>query len=136
LLLIDSNILVRVVRGRSEQRLLKLLDRGIALGTTDRSAYELQQVLTTVFNLHGAVAGALVHKAIAPLELLTAEDYRAWRTRAEQRLAEGGKGDWPLLAAALAFEASIWSDDRDFFGVGVPIWSTPNVHLYSGDKRV
>lgn len=32
--------------------------------------------------------------------------------------------DWSAVALALATGAGIWTLDRDFFGVGLPIWST------------
>jgi predicted nucleic acid-binding protein len=32
--------------------------------------------------------------------------------------------DWPVVAAALALSAAIWSNDRDFFGTGVATWTT------------
>ena len=63
------------------------------------------------------------------VELVPADDYDHHRPMADVRLREGGKSDWPALAAALALEGEIWSDDRDYFGVGVPIWSTPNVRF-------
>jgi len=35
--------------------------------------------------------------------------------------------DWPILATALVL-------DWDFFGAGVPTWTTDRVELYLGDK--
>lgn len=32
--------------------------------------------------------------------------------------------DWPTVALALALEVGIWTQDRDFFGCGLPTWST------------
>jgi predicted nucleic acid-binding protein len=32
--------------------------------------------------------------------------------------------DVPTVALALAFECGIWTNDRDFFGCGLPVWST------------
>jgi predicted nucleic acid-binding protein len=32
--------------------------------------------------------------------------------------------DWSAIALALVSGAGIWTEDRDFFGVGLPIWST------------
>jgi predicted nucleic acid-binding protein len=63
------------------------------------------------------------------MELIPAEEYEHLRHDADARLREGGKSDWPALAAALALEAEIWSEDVDFFGVGVPVWSTNNVQF-------
>ncbi|WP_199711101.1 PIN domain-containing protein [Tessaracoccus antarcticus] len=38
--------------------------------------------------------------------------------------------DWPILAAALTLDCPIWAEDQDFFGTGVPTWTTDRVHLY------
>ena len=37
---------------------------------------------------------------------------------------------WPVLALALAVDAPIWTEDQDFFGSGVAIWTTATVELY------
>ena len=133
MLLTDTNILVRVARGRARSRVDTLVGRGVRLATTDHSAFELHRILVTAVKLSEPAAGALVEDAIAPFELLFAEAYEHRRQDAEARLSEGGKSDWPLLAAALVLDSEIWSDDRDFFGIGVPVWSTPNVHLVQAD---
>jgi predicted nucleic acid-binding protein len=36
----------------------------------------------------------------------------------------GDPQDWSAIALALASGASIWTEDRDFFGVGLPVWNT------------
>lgn len=38
--------------------------------------------------------------------------------------------DWPVLAAALTLNAPVWTEDSDFFGLGVPTWTTANVGIY------
>lgn len=60
----------------------------------------------------------------APLAL---EFCTAMETHARRRLHERAQSDWSVLAAALAAEGGIWSHDRDFFGVGVPVWSSRNM---------
>lgn len=32
--------------------------------------------------------------------------------------------DWPTVAAAMATDAGIWTNDQDFCGCGLPVWST------------
>ena len=32
--------------------------------------------------------------------------------------------DWPVVAAALALSADIWTNDNDFLGTGVATWTT------------
>ncbi len=38
--------------------------------------------------------------------------------------------DWPSVALALALDAAIWTEDRDFFGIGVAVWSTATVRAW------
>ncbi len=71
-----------------------------------------------------------VRKVLDPLEIVGPAQYEHLRIAANARLRVGGKSDWPALAAALALDGEIWSEDVDFFGVGVPIWSTANIQFF------
>ena len=31
--------------------------------------------------------------------------------------------DWPVVSAALLLNCPIWTEDKDFFGTGVPTWT-------------
>lgn len=114
------------------RRVRELLERGVPLGTTDRNANELERKLIDVFGLAEEVASRETARVLDPLHVVDAAEYEHARLAADQRLSEGGKSDWPALAAALALEGEIWSEDHDFFGVGVPVWSTPNVRFVDG----
>ena len=69
------------------------------------------------------------------IEVLSVGGYIDHEDAARARLGPRGQPDWPVLAAALAFEHDIWSNDRDFFGVGVPVWTTQNVRFVEGDAK-
>ena len=36
---------------------------------------------------------------------------------------------WPVLAAALALNCAIWTEDTDFFGTGASVWTTNRVEI-------
>ncbi|MCY4194510.1 MAG: PIN domain-containing protein, partial [bacterium] len=38
--------------------------------------------------------------------------------------------DWPVVACALALSASIWTNDNDFLGTGVPTWTTQTLQTW------
>lgn len=40
------------------------------------------------------------------------------------------KDDWPALALALQLECAIWTEDQDFFGIGIATWTTNTVVRY------
>lgn len=55
---------------------------------------------------------------------------RAMRTEALQRIGRRDPDDWPIVAAALALDCPIWTEDRDFFGAGVATWTSELVEIY------
>jgi hypothetical protein len=107
----------------------QLYDRGVKLATTANNAEELYSILINKFGHNPDSADGEVARVLEPMELIAAEEYEHLRGAADERLRIGGKSDWPALAAAMALEGEIWSEDVDFFGVGVPVWSSANVHL-------
>ena len=135
MLLTDTNILHRISRGRAMERVKRMRKIGIRLATTDRNAFELHRNLVRDLHFSDQDAREEADRVLAPFEIVAAQDYEHLRGVADSRLREGGKSDWPALAAAMAFDAEIWSDDVDFFGVGVPVWSTQNVHSYNGNAH-
>ena len=117
------------------QQVAMLRERGVRLATTDRNATELWRILTGKLGLNEADADIEVDRVLSPFELITVDDYGYRRADADARLREGGKPDWPALAAALAFDGQIWSEDVDFFGVGVPVWTTDNIRFAQSDEN-
>lgn len=60
------------------------------------------------------------------LSIVAAPMYAGHEALARRRLVDPAhQDDWPVLALALATDSAIWSDDRDFFGCGSPVWATP-----------
>lgn len=104
-----------------------LHQRGIRLTTTAANARELHGRLVNVFDLNEAEATQETDRIVGFFELIHDEAFEHLQPQAKARLSVGGKSDWPALAAAMAFEGSVWTDDRDFFGVGVPVWSSANI---------
>jgi predicted nucleic acid-binding protein len=107
-------------------------ERGVQLVTTTEHVREMRRKLVDVFDMTESDAADEVGRVVGFFELVDVVAFQHMQPYAEARLGQGGKSDWPTLAAAMAFEASIWSDDRDFFGVGIPVWSTHNVQFAEG----
>ena len=63
-------------------------------------------------------------RLIQPVEK---EWLEAFEVQARLRLKLRDEDDWPILAAALALNCPIWTEDADFFGVGVATWTTLNI---------
>jgi hypothetical protein len=56
--------------------------------------------------------------------------YQDFEQLARERIAPRDIEDWPIVAVALLLKMPVWTEDRDFFGSGLPIWTTDRVELY------
>ena len=126
----DANILLSAVLGvRTLYQLDYILDRGVDVSIPAPQIAEARRVLIEKLTpTPGDVEGVLAQLG-QRLRLLEPSTFAAAEVDARARLHERAQSDWPVLAAALTFDAAIWSNDRDFFGVGVPVWSTRNIAL-------
>ena len=56
--------------------------------------------------------------------------YGEFETEARRRLAARDPEDWPILASPLALGCPIWTEDTDFFGCGVAMWTSDRVLIF------
>jgi predicted nucleic acid-binding protein len=54
----------------------------------------------------------------------------SFEEEARQRLRGRDEEDWPVLAAALALSCGIWSEDTDFFGTGIAVWTSDRIEIF------
>jgi predicted nucleic acid-binding protein len=123
-LIVDTNIILSALLGRSHSVMDEALCRGVSLLVPVLQWIEVAAVLQ---HLRPGSVEELMMQAANLIEILPVEAFAAFEGRARERLAEAGQEDWPVLASAMALEAGIWSKDRDFYGVGIPVWDTRNV---------
>ena len=57
-------------------------------------------------------------------------DLELMKEEALARIGHRDPKDWPTLALALKLGCPVWTDDKDFFGVGVPVWSSQTIGHY------
>lgn len=126
-LVVDANIMLSAILGRSLTRLLRLVDAGIGLAAPVQQLAEVRTVLSRRKRLLDADITGKLDLLVAAIEPLPIDLFAGNEDRARARLDESGQPDWPVLAAAMTIDAAIWSLDRDFFGVGIPVWSTVNL---------
>lgn len=83
--------------------------------------------------LERAVADQLTARCIEAVEtnvvILDVAVYSAIEDEARSRSLRD-PDDWPVVAAALALTAAIWTNDNDFLGTGVPTWTTDTLHVW------
>jgi predicted nucleic acid-binding protein len=64
------------------------------------------------------------------LHVIPIEMFAHLEPEARKRLKGRDEDDWPDLALALLFDCPLWTEDRDFFGCGIPLWTTDRVESY------
>ena len=88
----------------------------------------------TPISWSGLFSGGIRWRSLGQLrELVLAapeEVYLDHKAVALARIEQRDPDDWPILATALALECPIWTEDNDFFGAGVPTWTTDRVEIY------
>lgn len=130
MLIVDANVIVSVLVGvRSRQELRFLRERDAILCAPSPQYAEVHSVLTKKIGIAAERAASLISDLGGDLRRLDPDEYAAFEATARARLHARAQPDWPVLAAALAYDGAIWSNDRDFFGVGVPVWSSRNVRF-------
>jgi predicted nucleic acid-binding protein len=129
-LVLDANILVRAVLGQKVREIIinyaDSIDFFTPLVCFEDAYRDLPELL--------AKRGVDVEPALAVLDQLKRliqpvekEWLEAFEAQARLRLKLRDEDDWPILAAALALNCPIWTEDADFFGVGVATWTTLNI---------
>ena len=63
------------------------------------------------------------------IEPIGEETYGLFEADARQRLRGRDEEDWPVLATALSLSCAIWTEDTDFFGTGVAVWTSDRVEI-------
>jgi predicted nucleic acid-binding protein len=134
MIVLDANILIRAILGHRVRELLESYSpRGIRFFTPDVAFVDARKYLPHFSRKrnkpHADLSEALKYLS-SLIEPVTTELYGVFETEARQRLRDRDETDWPVLASALALSCSIWTDDADFFGTGVAIWTTSRVEIF------
>jgi predicted nucleic acid-binding protein len=134
MIVLDANILIRAILGR---RVRQLLDRYAAQGlrffAADVAFDDAQKYLPALLKKHGKPETG-VPESLAYLrtiiEPIDRELYSIFESEARSRLHGRDEDDWPVLASALALGCGIWSEDADFFGTGIAVWTTSRIEIF------
>lgn len=137
-LILDANILIRGALGRRVRELLRAHAAQVDFFAPDTAFGEAREYLPGIFSKRGE-APALGFAALEYLSefvcVVEAPFYAPFRELASERLLGRDPDDWPVLACALALECPVWTEDRDFFGVGVPVWTSNRVEIFLRTAR-
>lgn len=131
-LVLDANILIgELLRSQGRARLAR---PGLALFLAEETWGEVRHelpkrvaLLARRVALSDAEARGLLGRCFGAIDanvsIMPAAAYLPLEEEARWRIARD-PSDWPTVALALALDASIWTEDRDFLGCGLPTWTT------------
>lgn len=138
--IIDTNIVLGLVLGRGFRAVFERTSATRKLKISDRAVEEIRGVLGSRRGLSD-VALEVVDDLLAGIEVVDREVYSSRVDGAAQSLRQaipsrnGSERDAHLLACAWAYDADIWTHDRDIAGTGWPSWSTANLRdVLDGDR--
>jgi predicted nucleic acid-binding protein len=133
LLVLDANILIRAVHGKRVRYVLTKYGGAAGFLAPDTAFAEVREHLPAVlFDRNESVeAGLMTLDAIAAIvQRVDSSSYSQFESVARRRMARRDIDDWPVLAAALAFQCPIWTEDADFFGAGVATWTSDRIEMF------
>lgn len=131
-IVVDANIILGLVLGRGFRTTFELASVARKLKISDRVAEEIRGVLGSRQGL-STVALELADALLVGIETAEKDIYSSLMDGAARSLRQavpsrnGSEKDAHLLACAWAFDADIWTHDRDLAGTGWPSWSTANL---------
>jgi hypothetical protein len=64
------------------------------------------------------------------VETVDQEVYGSYEEEARERLRGRDENDWTILALALSLAAAVWTEDADFLGTGVAVWTTNRIEIF------
>lgn len=134
-IVLDANVLMRAVLGRRVLDLLLTFAPQTSFLAPEVAFDDVRRHLAAVLAKRGQLAA--LQPALDKLESLrtvvqpmAAAQYEGMKAAALARIGPRDPDDWPVLACALVAKCPIWTEGRDFFGVGLATWTTALVELY------
>jgi predicted nucleic acid-binding protein len=136
MIIIDANIIIRAVLGRRVRQLIEVYaNRGVRFFAPDIVFEDAEKYLPELLKKRGQspadVSLQYLRNIIEPVSL---ELYAVFEKDARHRLHGRDEHDWPVLAAALALACAVWTEDTDFFGSGVAVWTTNRIEIFLKEK--
>lgn len=137
-IVLDANILVRACLGSRVLQLLEKYEESTSFYSPDICFADAERHVSAILQERGVepstALSMLEHlgRIVYPVD---AASYHEHEKTARKRIADRDPSDWPVVAAALFLKCPIWTEDQDFFGTGLPTWTTARVEEYLKDVQ-
>lgn len=132
-IVLDANIIIRAVLGNKVRTLITDHIEKVDFFTPDVCIADAQKYLPLLFEKRSIPADPtliLLNNLKPLLHIVDELIYEREKEEAQLRIKNRDIRDWPIVATALILNCPIWTEDQDFFGTGVPTWTTDRVHLF------
>ena len=134
MIVLDANILIRAVLGRRVRQLIETYAfQGVRFLAPDVAFDDAQKYLPPLlkkWGKHTSDVSASVDYLRQLIEPVDRDLYGEFESEARERLRGRDESDWPILASALGLACGIWTEDADFFGTGVAVWTTSRIEIF------
>jgi predicted nucleic acid-binding protein len=132
-IVLDANILVRAVLGKRVRELILQNAATVKFFAPDAAYADARKYLPSLLEKRRVDADAamrVLDRLESIVQRIDEEFYQGMRHEALQRIAIRDVDDWPVLACAMTLNCPVWTEDADFFGTGVPTWTSDRIALY------
>jgi predicted nucleic acid-binding protein len=132
-LVLDANILLRAVFGIRVMQLLETYEDVAGFYSPDVCFAEAEKYIPDVAKrrgLNSALARSILQDVTGIIQPVDKSLYESHEKLARERIQRRDPRDWPVVAVALMLGLPVWTEDQDFFGSGIPTWTTDRVELY------
>ena len=135
-LVVDANILIRAVLGVRAHSLIETYAEDVTFLSVEEAFEDAEKYAPEVIKKFGGDETA-VSAALEKLRLLRhffsiipVANLEKLEQEARELLRGRDEDDWLYLALARLFDCPIWTEDTDFFGAGVAVWTSDRVEVY------
>ncbi len=139
MIVLDANIIIRAVLGRHVRQLIDTYaGQGIRFFTPDVAFDDAEKYLPLLLKKRGKPVddlSASLQYLRNIIEPVSPELYNVFESDARQRLRGRDENDWAIVATALALACPVWTEDADFFGTGVAVWTTNRIEIFLKQQR-
>lgn len=132
-LVLDANILLRAVFGSRVRQLLETYEDVDGFYSPDVCFEEAQEYIPDVAKrrrVDSSLAVSVLEQVRGMVVAVDRSLYESHEKLARERIQRRDPDDWPVVAVALLLDVPVWTEDQDFFGSGIPTWTTDRVELY------